>query len=226
MNRQRDGEAEGPIVITENGLQFEVDLADGQKTGFYLDQRANRRAAASYAPGRTCLDLFCYTGGFALNLAAQGGATHVLGIDSSAAAITHARRNAQLNNLAERVEFQSADVFKALEALRASGRTFGLIVCDPPKFARNQRDIEAALNGYVRLNRAALGVLEPGGILVTCSCSGLVDRPTFQAVLGEVASLSHRPIRILASRGQPPDHPINVSCPETEYLKCLIARVD
>jgi 23S rRNA (cytosine1962-C5)-methyltransferase len=216
---------EGPVEIVENGLTFEVDLAEGQKTGFYLDQSANRRRAGTFAQGRSALDLFCYTGGFALNLAAHGPAREVLGIDSSAPAIERARRNARRNGL-DPVEFQAADVFRSLETLRAAGRRFGLIVCDPPRFARSQRDVEAALNGYLRLNRAALELLEPGGILVTCSCSGFVDRASFLAVLSEVATLSQRTIRILESRGQPADHPVSVSCPETEYLKCLIARVD
>ena len=215
----------GPIEIQENGLRLEVDIQSGQKTGYYLDQYVNRKAAAKYAENRLALDLFCYTGGFALNLASHGKARHVLGIDSSAAAIERATRNAQLNQL-QNLDFQAGDVFRKLEFLRSTTQRFGLIVCDPPKFARHQKDIDSALNGYVRLNRAAVDLLEPGGILVTCSCSGNIDRPSFQAVLSEVATLSERPIRILESRGQPPDHPISVSCPETEYLKCLIARVD
>ena len=215
----------GPIEILENGLRFEVDLQAGQKTGFFLDQRNNRLAAASFAAHRNALDLCCYTGGFALNLASHGQAAHVLGIDSSTPAIQRAMRNALLNNLAN-VEFQAGDVFRTLDSLRSSGRRFGIIVCDPPKFASRQKDLDSALNGYLKLNRAAVDLLEPGGILVTCSCSGSVDRASFQAVLGEVAALAERPIRILQSLGHPPDHPVSVSCPESEYLKCLIARVD
>ncbi len=214
----------GPIEILENGLRFEVDLQAGQKTGYFLDQRSNRLSAARYAANRSALDLFCYTGGFSLNLATHGKASQVLGVDSSAAAIERATRNAQMNQL-QNVEFQAADVFRTLESLRGTDRRFGIIICDPPKFARNQRDIDSALNGYVRLNRAAIDLLEPGGILVTCSCSGTIDRASFQAVLGEVATLSERSIQILESLGHPPDHPVAVSCPETEYLKCLIARV-
>ncbi len=215
---------DGSIVVAEHGLRYEVDFRSGQKTGMYLDQRDNRLAAAAYARGRRVLDLFCYGGGFALAALKHGGAVAALGIDSSAGAVELAARNAATNGLAE-ARFEAADVFTALERLRASGERFGLVVCDPPKFARSQAGLDEALKGYLRLNRAALEVLEPGGILVTCSCSGLVDRPMFNDLLGRVAELSGRPIQILEQRGQAPDHPVAASCLETEYLKCQICRV-
>ena len=213
-----------PVEITDGGVRYAVDLATGQKTGFFLDQRDNRRAVAAHAQGRRVLDLFCYTGGFGLSAALLGGAAEVVGIDASRTAIDLARRNADLNGVTS-ARFEAADVFETLESLRGLGETFGLVICDPPKFARHPRDVEDAIKGYLRLNRAALHVLEPGGILVTCSCSGLVDRPIFNDVLGQVAELTGRSIQILDQRGQAADHPIAASCLETEYLKCVIARV-
>ncbi len=201
-----------------------MDLKAGQKTGFYLDQRDNRRAVAAYCRGRRVLDLFCYTGGFALNALKHGGAEAVLGIDGSAPIIEIARHHAVINHLG-RARFEAADVFDTLATLRANGERFGVVICDPPKFARHARGVEDALKGYLRLNRAALDVLEPGGVLVTCSCSGLVDRGLFADVLGQVAELSGRSIQILEQRGQAPDHPVSASCLETEYLKCFICRV-
>jgi 23S rRNA (cytosine1962-C5)-methyltransferase len=214
---------EGPIELVEHGITYLVDLRAGQKTGFYLDQRDNRRAVAAYARGRRVLDLFCYTGGFGLN-ALHGGAEHVLGIDSSAPAIELARRNAVANGMA-RARFEVADVFDALERLRASGPDFGLVILDPPKFARHPKAVEDAMKAYLRLNRAAVDVLAPDGVLVTCSCSGHVDRELFAAMLAQVAELSGRPIQILERRGQGADHPVAASCLETEYLKCFICRV-
>jgi 23S rRNA (cytosine1962-C5)-methyltransferase len=212
-----------PITIVEHGLSYRVDTRAGQKTGFYLDQRENRREAARYASGRRVLDLFCYTGGFGLNALRHGGARSVLGIDSSSHAIEQARDNARANGL--EADFEAADVFEALDRLAASGERFGMIICDPPKFARSPRAVEDALKGYIRLNRAALDVLERDGVLVTCSCSGHVDRQLFAEVLGQVAEQSGRAIQILDQRGQAPDHPVSASCLETEYLKCFICRV-
>jgi 23S rRNA (cytosine1962-C5)-methyltransferase len=215
---------EGPIEISENGVTYAVDLATGQKTGFFLDQRDNRRAVAAYAKDRRVLDLFCYTGGFSLNALILGEAASTLGIDTSERAIDLARQNA-ITNLARAARFEQADVFDTLESLRASGEKFGLVICDPPKFARHPKALEDAVKGYLRLNRAAVDVVEPGGVLVTCSCSGLVDRTMFLDILGQVAELSGRPIQILEQRGQAADHPVSASCLETEYLKCVIARV-
>jgi 23S rRNA (cytosine1962-C5)-methyltransferase len=214
---------DGPILIEEHGLRYAVDVRAGQKTGFYLDQRENRREVARFALGRDVLDVFCYTGGFALNAASHGAAS-VLGVDSSAPAIDLARLNAERNELTA-VHFEVGDALPTLARLAGEGRRFGLVVLDPPKFARNPKAIEDALKGYLRLNHAALGVLEPGGVLVTCSCSGHVDRQLFAQMLGQVAEASGRPIQILDQRSQAPDHPVAASCLETEYLKCFICRV-
>ena len=217
---------DGPIEVIEHELSYRVDLRHGQKTGFYLDQRENRLAVAARCRGRDVLDLFCYTGGFALNATKHGGAASVLGIDSSAGAIESARRNALANGLdATRVRFEASDVFDALDRFRAEGRTFGAVVCDPPKFARSPKALEEALRGYLRLNRAAVDVVEPGGVLATCSCSGHVDPGLFADVLGQVAELSGREIQVLERRGQAADHPVVVSCLETDYLKCFLCRV-
>jgi 23S rRNA (cytosine1962-C5)-methyltransferase len=215
-----------PASITvedANGLRFLVNLAEGQKTGFYLDQRENRRAAARYAAGRSVLDAFCYTGGFGLH-AARAGATQVEGVDSSAAALELARQNAELNGLAT-VQFFQADVFDHLVEQVKEGRRYGMIVLDPPKFARSQSAVPEALRGYRRLQALALRLLEPGGVLVTCCCTGLISMEMLDSVLAEVATEGRRDVQILERHGQPADHPVAVSCLESSYLKCLIARV-
>jgi 23S rRNA (cytosine1962-C5)-methyltransferase len=204
-------------------VRYGVDLESGQKTGFFIDQRDNRQRAAGYFRGRRVLDLFCYTGGFAL-CAASAGASDVLGVDSSAKAVALAKANAELNGLAN-VRFEAADCFKSLEALGAEGRRFGAVVLDPPKFARNRQGVEEALRAYHHLNRQAVELLEPDGILTTCSCSGHVSREDFLHMLADVAQRSGRDIQVLEQRGAAPDHPTSATCLETEYLKCFICRV-
>jgi len=216
---------QGPVEIVDHGLRYRVDLRSGQKTGFYLDHRDNRRVVAGSCQGRRVLDLFCFTGAFSLTALRHGGATEAIGIDSSAAAIARAREHAALNGL-DRAQFETGDVLEALEQLRKGGQHFDVVICDPPKFARQAKDLERALKGYIRLNRAAVEVLAPDGLLVTCSCSGQVDRAMFADLLGQVAEQAGRPIQILDQRGQAPDHPVSASCLETEYLKCFICRVE
>jgi 23S rRNA (cytosine1962-C5)-methyltransferase len=214
----------GPIFVHEHGLRFGIDLAEGQKTGYYLDQRDNRHAAARYAQGRRVLDMFCYSGGFSVACAVAGRAASVLAVDSSAKAATLAKANADLNGAAN-VAVETADAFEKLDALLAAGERFGMVVLDPPKFARSRASLDDALRAYHRINRAALGLLEPGGILVTCSCSGSVSRDDFLQMLAGVAQRGRRPIQLLECRGASPDHPVSASCLEGEYLKCVIARV-
>ena len=214
-----------PVEIVEKGSRYRVDLHSGQKTGFYLDQRENRRAVAAYCHGKRVLDLFCFTGAFSLEAIQHGGAAETLGIDSSASAIELAREHAAINGI-ERARFELGDVLKVLDDLREAGQRFDVVICDPPKYARQAKDVEHALKGYLRLNLAALDVLAPDGILATCSCSGLVGRELFVDLIGQVAEQSGRPIQILEQRGQAPDHPVSASCLETEYLKCLICRVE
>lgn len=214
----------GPVFVVEHGLKFGIDLAEGQKTGFYLDQRDNRQAAARHARGRRVLDMFCYSGGFALACAVQGGAASVLAVDSSAKATTLAKANADLNGVAT-ISVETSDAFEKLDALKAGGDRFGMIVLDPPKFARSRASLEEAMRAYHRINRLAVDLLEPGGILVTNSCSGAVGRDDFLMMLSGVAQRSSRTIQLLEVRGAAADHPVNASCLDGEYLKCVIARV-
>jgi 23S rRNA (cytosine1962-C5)-methyltransferase len=215
---------EGPIFVTEHGLRFGVDLAEGQKTGFYLDQRDNRQAAARFARGRRVLDMFCYSGGFATACAVSGQARSVLAVDSSAKATALAKANADLNGAAN-VTVETADAFEKLAALQAAGDHFGMVILDPPKFARSRASLDDAMRAYHRINRLAIDLLEPGGILVTNSCSGAVSREDFLVMLAGVAQRSGRTIQLLECRGAAPDHPVSASCLEGEYLKCVIARV-
>ncbi len=170
------------------------------------------------------LDLFCFSGGFSLNAARAGrgrdAGSRQLGAGRSSWRVSTPPRMESTN-----AEFQTGDVLEVLERLRAEDRRFDVVICDPPKFAKQAKDVEHALKGYLRLNMAALDVLEPDGILVTCSCSGLIGRELFADLMGSVAEQSGRPIQILEQRGQAPDHPVSASCLETEYLKCLICRV-
>ena len=224
-----DGLLEGeapprPLFLEEHGVKLGVDVVEGHKTGYYFDQRDNRVAVAAYTQGRRVLDAFCYTGGFGLAAAKHGGAAHVTFVDSSATAIDTARANAELNEIGDRCSFVRSDVVPYLEAAVAGGEQFEVIVLDPPKMARTRSGLERAAKGYVRLNRLALAALEPGGILVTCSCSGLVDREGFLDILSRAALDAGRTLQVLEVRGQASDHPVSVHCRESAYLKCVIAR--
>ncbi len=214
---------DGPVTIDEAGLQFRVNLAEGQKTGFYLDQCDNRQAVARYAAGRRMLDAFCYTGGFALH-ARRAGAREVIAVDVSESALALARENAQLNGL-DAISFVRADVFDHLDSLRSAGEKFGLIVLDPPKFARTRGAVDDAIRGYRRLQTLAIQMLEPDGILATCCCSGLITLDMLEDLLAQLGTELRRDIQILERRFQSPDHPVSVACPETSYLKCLICRI-
>jgi 23S rRNA (cytosine1962-C5)-methyltransferase len=220
----RGTEPAGPVFVVEHGLRFGVDLAEGQKTGFYLDQRDNRRAAAVYARGRRVLDMFSYSGGFALACAVAGRAASVLAVDTSAKATALIEANAALNGVAN-VTAETADAFERLDSLATAGETFGMVVLDPPKFARSRASLDDALRAYHRINRVACDLLEPGGILVTCSCSGSVSREDFLQMLAGVAQRAGRTLQLLEVRGAAADHPVSASCLEGEYLKCVIARV-
>ena len=214
-----------PLFIDEFSVSYGVDVQQGQKTGCYLDQRDNRLAASRYLKGAKVLDAFCFSGGFGITALKLGGAASVLGIDSSESALVLANANAELNGVADRCQWQRDDVRPALEALAGQGALFDAVILDPPKMARTRGGMDRAINGYVRLNLLGLQVLKPGGILITCSCSGLVSRDEFQEMLAEVARQTGRDIQVLENRSQPADHPVRVTCPETEYLKVLICRV-
>lgn len=217
--------ADGPIIVEEHGLRYGVDLLTGQKTGFYLDQRENRKVAASYLGGRRVLDVFCYTGGFSLAASKLGGASEVLGIDTSDKAIVMARANAELNGL-NNVHFRQQDGFDALHALQQQGQKFDAVILDPPKFTRTRQSLKTALQAYHRINRLAVELLNPGGILITCSCSGNVGREDFLMMLSGVVEKTKRSLRVLEQRGPSPDHPVSPTCLDSEYLKCFICRVD
>jgi 23S rRNA (cytosine1962-C5)-methyltransferase len=211
------------LSIDENGLIFRVNLAEGQKTGYYLDQRDNRLAAARFAPGRAVLDAFCYTGGFGL-YAARAGAAEVECVDASESALSLAQLNAEHNKLAN-VEFHRANVFEHLEAREKEGRRYGLIVLDPPKFARSRSSVPEALRGYRRLQTLGMRLLEPDGILVTCCCSGLITPDMLEELLAQIAAHEKRDLQILSKLGPAPDHPVSVACLESAYLKCFISRI-
>jgi 23S rRNA (cytosine1962-C5)-methyltransferase len=211
------------VSITESGLSFAIDLAQGHKTGFYLDQRDNRRKVRDLAAGRDVLDGFCYTGGFALN-ALAGGASSVLGIDSSAHALELACANAQANHLPQ-AQWVEGDVFRELRRLRDEHRHFDLIVLDPPKFAPTAAHAGKAARGYKDINLLAFRLLRPGGLLVTFSCSGGVTADLLQKIIAGAALDAGVDAHIVERLAAAPDHPVALNFPEGEYLKGLICRV-
>lgn len=211
------------VQVAEGDVRFWVDVAAGQKTGHFLDQRFNRMAAARLAPGARVLDAFSYTGGFAIH-AARAGAREVVGVEASAWAVELARENAGLNGVADRCRFQEGNAFDVLRALDQERERFDLIILDPPAFARSREALEGALRGYKEINLRALRLLNPGGYLVTSSCSSHLDPDTFLGVVAAAAHDAGRRVVVLEARGQPPDHPILLGYPESRYLKCLICR--
>ncbi|MDY0013604.1 MAG: class I SAM-dependent rRNA methyltransferase [Rhodocyclaceae bacterium] len=217
---------EGPLTILENGVRLEVDPVGGHKTGFYLDQRDNRRLTGALAAGRSVLNCFCYTGGFSLQ-ALAGGATSVLSIDSSGPALASAQRNLALNPGldAGRAQWLEADVFQALRALRAEERRFDLIVLDPPKFAPSSAHAERAARAYKDINLQGFRLLNPGGFLMTYSCSGGVGLELFQKIVASAASDAGVDARILHRLSAAADHPIGLAVPEGEYLKGLACQI-
>jgi 23S rRNA (cytosine1962-C5)-methyltransferase len=216
------GEIPDSVQLRINNLTMQADLLHGQKTGIFLDQRENYRAAAHYACGGKALDCFTSTGGFALHLAAK--CESVEAVDSSEAALTTARANAAANQIAN-IRFQESDVFDLLAGYASSHRQFSLVVLDPPAFAKSRRNLEAAIAGYKEINLRALRLLPPGGILVTCSCSHHLSEATFLELIAQAALDSKRTLRVLERRTQSQDHPILLTVPETHYLKCLILEV-
>ena len=211
-----------PTIIEEHGLHYAVDLLAGQKTGFFLDQKENRLAIRRFSRGARVLDCFCNDGGFSLN-AALGGATSVLGLDSSEEAIRHASENAASNDI-RNARFALADVFEQLQELRTSGETFDVLVLDPPSFTRSKKNVATAKRGYRELNMHALRVLNNGGILFTASCSHHIEPDVFLDVVQEAARQSGRRLQLLEWRGASPDHPTLPGVPETRYLKLGIFR--
>jgi 23S rRNA (cytosine1962-C5)-methyltransferase len=213
-----------PISITENDLKFNVDIAGGHKTGFYLDQRLNRLRVRGLAEGRDVLDCFCYTGGFTVN-ALAGEANLVVSVDSSSDALALCRQNVLHNSLpVSRFSTLEGDVFQALRRLRDEGRSFDLVILDPPKFAPTAALAEKASRGYKDINRLAFKLLRPGGLLVTFSCSGGVDAALFQKIVASAALDAGVDAQILEHLSQAPDHPVALNFPEGTYLKGLVCR--
>jgi 23S rRNA (cytosine1962-C5)-methyltransferase len=213
------------VGVLEHARTFLVDVKSGQKTGFYLDQRDNRHRIAQHAADKDILNCFCYTGGFSV-YAGAAGAMRVVNVDSSRDALHLAKRNMALNGLhVADDEYVEADVFQVLRRYRDEGRTFDLVILDPPKFAFSQAQVQSATRGYKDINLIAMQILRPGGILATFSCSGLVSPDLFQKVIFGASVDAGRDAQIVEHLSQASDHPILLSFPESEYLKGLICRV-
>ncbi len=215
----------GPLIMTEGNLSFAIDLLEGQKTGFFLDQRENRQAIRRYAHGGSVLDCFCNDGGFALN-AAKGGAKSALGIDSSETAIARASENASRNNLSGQVSFLCSDAFEYLRKAADEEKDFDLIILDPPSFAKSKKSVQKAVRAYREINSLAMKMLKKGGILATASCSHHIFPEKFLETVQRSARESGRTLRLLEWRGASPDHPLLPSMPETLYLKFGIFGVE
>jgi 23S rRNA (cytosine1962-C5)-methyltransferase len=218
------GEIPELVEIEENGLRFLVDLRSGQKTGGFLDQKENHQLLRSICSGKQVLDCFCYAGSWAVH-AGHYGAASALGIDISARAVAQAARNADLNGLGDRVTFEECDAFDRLRTLKHEARSFGVVVMDPPAFVKNKKSIAEATKGYMTVNRRAMELLDPGGYLITCSCSYHMGREAFRDVLAQAARQAKREVRLVATCAQAADHPVLLSFPESEYLKCLVLQV-
>ena len=213
------------VIINENGVRYYVDFENGQKTGFFLDQKYNRRAVAKIAQGKRVLDCFTHTGSFALN-AALGGAAHVNAVDISQLAVDQARKNAQLNGVEDRMEFTCANVFDLLTKLEQERCSdYDLIILDPPAFTKNRRSIEAATRGYKDINYRAMRILPRGGYLATCSCSHFMDTERFKKMLASAARDAGARLRQIEERQQAPDNPIVWGISETDYLKFFLFQI-
>lgn len=213
------------VEIMENGVRYIVDVQDGQKTGFFLDQKYNRLAIQRLCPGKTVLDCFTHTGSFALN-AGIAGAASVLGIDASQLAVCQAVENAALNHLSNRVSFQCADVFELLPKLEAEGRQYDVVILDPPAFTKSRNSIKNAVKGYREINLRGMKLVKDGGYLATCSCSHFMDPELFQKTIREASAGVHKRLRQVEYRTQSMDHPILWSGEESSYyLKFFIFQV-
>jgi len=218
-------EADGLVEITENGVRYEVDYVNGQKTGFFLDQKYNRRAIHTLAKGRRVLDCFTHTGSFALN-AAIAGAAHVTAVDISADAVSLCKKNADLNGVANRMDFVCADVFELLTSLSERGKCdYDLIILDPPAFTKSRETVKNAYRGYKEINLKAMKLLRRGGYLATCSCSHFMSEENFRKMLTEASLDAGVSLRQIEVRQQGCDHPILWGVPETNYLKFFIFQI-
>lgn len=212
------------VEISENGIRYIVDVLDGQKTGFFLDQKYNRLAIQKLCRGKRVLDCFTHTGSFALN-AGIAGAAEVLGVDASALGITQAEENAALNHLSDTVSFTCADVFELLPELEKKGEKFDVVILDPPAFAKSKNSIKNAVKGYREINLRGIKLIKDGGFLATCSCSHFMDNTLFAKTIKEAAAGAHRRLRQVECRTQAADHPILWAADESYYLKFYIFQV-
>lgn len=211
------------LVISEGGAKFRVDVLEGQKTGFFLDQRLNRQRVKELARGRV-LNTFCYSGGFSI-AAALGNATEVVSVDISAEAIALAEENARLNGVEGKCTWQTANAFDALRDLEKANEKFDVVILDPPAFTKNKDSIPGAIRGYKEINLRAMRLLNPGGLLVSSSCSHHISPAMFTDIIADAAADTRRRIRMFEMRGASPDHPVLPASPETDYLKCFLAEV-
>ena len=212
------------VEIVENGVKYMVDVKDGQKTGFFLDQKYNRLAIQKLCPGAKVLDCFTHTGSFALN-AGIAGAASVLGVDASELGVEQARLNARLNGLEDRVQFQCADVFDLLPQLEEKGEKFDVIILDPPAFTKSRSSVKNAVKGYREINLRAMKLIKDGGFLATCSCSHFMTYELFTQTIHQAARNVHKRLRQVEYRTQAPDHPILWAAEESYYLKFFIFQV-
>ena len=212
------------VEIVENGVKYIVDVEDGQKTGFFLDQKKNRAAMHSVCKGKRVLDCFTHTGSFALN-AGIAGATEVIGVDASELGVEQARKNARLNGLEDKVSFVCADVFDFLPALEEKGEKFDVVILDPPAFTKSRNSIKNAVKGYREINVRGMKLVKNGGFLATCSCSHFMDPELFHKTIMEAARGAHKRLRQVEFRTQAPDHPILWAADSSYYLKFYIFQV-
>lgn len=212
------------VIITENGVKYHVDIENGQKTGFFLDQKYNRLAIQKLCKGASVLDCFTHTGSFALN-AGIAGAESVLGVDASELAVEQATKNAELNGLSHKVKFICRDVFELLPELEEKGEKFDVVILDPPAFAKSQNSVKNATKGYREINLRAMKLVKDGGFLATCSCSHFMTYELFTKTIGQAAKNVHKRLRQVEFRTQAPDHPILWAADESYYLKFYIFQV-
>ena len=217
-------EYETKITIIENGIKLDVDLLNGQKTGYFLDQKFNRQVAAKFCKGKRVLDTFTHTGAFGLN-AAMAGAKEVISVDISAEAVEIVNHNIQMNHQKKVMKTVCADVFDLLKTYEAENKKFDVIILDPPAFTKSAKMIEKAYGGYKEINLRAMRLLTEGGILMTCSCSYFMESSMFCDMIMHAAMDSHKKVQILEKRGAGPDHPVLLGYPKSEYLKCVVCRV-
>ncbi len=218
------GDFDPLVEIEENGIRIIVDVENGQKTGYFLDQRENRMALKGIVDGAEVLDAFCYTGSFALH-ALKYGAADVTAIDISSSSLELARKNAEINGFSEKIDFMEGNVFDILRDFQKSGRTFDVVILDPPAFTKSQKMVGNALRGYKEINLRAIKIIRDGGFLVTCSCSQHITSELFQGMIEDASFDSDRILRLVEFRNQAKDHPILLPHPESLYLKCGIYQV-